>query len=424
MIRLSFRCAFIASCLFAVSAVAREGVVTLNDGRTLSGDITETDGNVTMTIHGIRTVFPRSDVQAIEYGVDVEKEFNERLAQLGQDDAKGRMELARWAFDQEAYELARTAVNQALLINPNDSEAATLQATIQSQMRLQQVQAGAATRPATTTTTTPTTAATARSPVDGGRPVLGLDDINTIRQKELQSADSQVRFSFASDVRRRFATQQNIPVTQFTRRGALAQALDILDEGSDEMKKDVRVMSDPASLFEYRRTIQPIVISSCGTSGCHGGQTGAGEFRILNPADTEAAVYTNFYLLQSYRKERPGDQTLFSGGDLRLIDRTHPSESLLLSYGLPTNIALFDHPQVQGWKPAFRGLDDPSYTRLFNWITTSLKPVEPEYGIQFNAATQPAATSTSEEPATAPTTTTAPKPAEEPATGTEPATED
>ncbi|MBA3273205.1 MAG: hypothetical protein H0T11_04950 [Chthoniobacterales bacterium] len=370
----------------------REGAVKLNDGRTLAGDVEEANGNVNVTIHGIKTVLSRADVKSIDYDVDAETEFKDRLAKLEGDDATGRIELARWAFEKEEYTLAKTAVDEALKIDPNNADAVTMRATVQSQMRLKKLKAGAttragesATRSSTTPSTQPATAADATQPATttAARPVLTPDDINTIRQAELQADDVQVRLQFANDVKKRFATQQNMTVPQLNAFAPLAQAMKILEQGDDAMKKDVRILSDPQSLFEFRRNVQPGVIAGCGTTGCHGGGSGVGGLRILNPADNDAAVYTNFYLIQSYRKQRPGGNAVFGGGDLRLIDRTHPEDSLLLSYGLPVNVAKYDHPKVQAWKPSFRGMQDANYGRLSEWITSSLTPTEPEYGITF-----------------------------------------
>jgi hypothetical protein len=379
--------------------IAREGVVKLNDGRTLTGDVREADGNVTINIRGVKTTLARSDVASITYGADAEKEFNDRLARLESNDAKGRIELARWAFDQEKYELSRKALDEAIAIDPNDADAATLMATVRSQMRLQRSKE-ASTRPepeqpgATAPSTQPATtrAATARA-------TLSPDDINTIRQAELLADHTQVRLQFLNDVRKRFATQENMTVQQFNSLPPLTQAGRILERGDASMKSDVRVQSDPRALFDFRRLIQPAVLANCATSGCHGGGQGAGGLWILNPADNDASVYTNFYLLQSYRKERPGGNAVFGGGDLRLIDRTHPEDSLLLNFGLPASVARFDHPDVQGYRPAFRNAQDQGYVRIFNWIAQALKPVEPDYGITFDGAAKPTTAA-----ATAPTT--------------------
>jgi hypothetical protein len=74
-----------------------------------------------------------------------------------------------------------------------------------------------------------------------------------------------------------------------------------------------------------------------------------------------------------------------------MIDRAHPEDSLLLQYGLPRNEAKVPHPDVQGFRPAFRrGRDDTKYQAIARWIGSSLlidAPLTPDYGIQYDPPT-------------------------------------
>jgi hypothetical protein len=152
------------------------------------------------------------------------------------------------------------------------------------------------------------------------------------------------------------------------------------------------------------------VLQNCATSGCHGGP-GAVKFSLIQPSESDAATYTNFYLLQRYKKEsKQASESLFARGDLRMIDRQRPEQSLLLQYALPGSIAAQDHPDVLNYKPALRNVNDPRYKLVLDWIS-SIRPVEPDYGIQLDdqdriaaaeatqAATQPATTEPAAEPA-------------------------
>jgi hypothetical protein len=139
----------------------------------------------------------------------------------------------------------------------------------------------------------------------------------------------------------------------------------------------------------------------------------------VEPAESDAATYTNFYILQKYTKTfQSTDSAVFGRGDLRVIDRQHPEQSLLLQYGLPGSQAEYPHPDVPGYKPVFHGKADPRFQLIQNWIGKALQPVEPDYGIDFpvpgsgsGAATTQAATS---KPASAPATSPRP-PATRPA---------
>jgi hypothetical protein len=122
---------------------------------------------------------------------------------------------------------------------------------------------------------------------------------------------------------------------------------------------------------------------------------------LFNPADNEPAAYTNFYILQQHVKQAPQQPGPFGRGELRMIDRARPDQSLLVQYMLPPTIAEHDHPQVPGYRPIVRGREDPVYLRTIDWIGKSLEPVEPDYGIDYRppvgrATTEPAATQPAE----------------------------
>jgi hypothetical protein len=397
---------------FACSlAWGRPGVLVTRQGQTLNGDIKEQDQTYVVTIRGIDTIVQRRDVVSVEFHEDVEKQFQEKLARLGPKDVKGRIELARWAFDRDQYDLARKALEAARAIEPNNADATRMLETVQSQIRLERAAqtrpAGAAPRaPSTSPSTQPT------GPATTSRHLLTADDINIIRQLEINpKQDTQLRVTFNNDVRKRFITEENLNPASFASLRPQEQALRILDYGTPQMRRDVQIMSDPAAMLEYRRVIQPLVLQNCATSNCHGGTAGgAGGLFLFSPADNDAMTYTNFYILQSYRQ--PGEQTggVFGGADLRMIDRASPRQSLLVHYALPPTIAEFDHPDVRGYRPALRNRDDPNYARLLDWITFALVPTREasDYGIDYQPPGRTAATRPATAPATQPASDEAP----------------
>src|SRR5207244_12193025 len=99
-------------------------------------------------------------------------------------------------------------------------------------------------------------------------------------------------------------------------------------------------------------------------------------------AESDQAVDTNLYLLQSYAKKGAAGGGPFSSGKLMLIDRTQPIKSLLLQYSIPQQLSDYDHPQVTGYHPALRNMIDPRYVQLYNWIHDSLASVA-NYGITY-----------------------------------------
>ena len=392
----------------AAFLLADHGVVVTKDGSTYEGEVREEEQSVIVVIRGIETRFPRADVERIDYG-DFEKDFHDQLAKLGANDVPGRIALARQAFDRRRYDLARQAVADAQRIDPNSREAADMMELIDRTQRLERTGGGG--EPAAATGG-PRGAAPAPAPARGTggggaapaeRRLLTAEDINTIRQKELKPTDSAVRITFQGDVKKRFAEQQNLRFADFNRLSPVEQAMRILSEGDDDIRRQVRVTSDPSSLVEFKRFVQPIVLSGCATTACHGGPGGGG-LLLYAPADSDAVAYTNFYILTQYESRAAAtrsNQGIFGSAMRRLVERGHGDGSLLANYGLPTNVAELDHPLVGG-KPVqsiFRNKGDPRYEQVVRWMDETLARIEPDYKLDFplpragagaaGAATQP-----------------------------------
>ncbi|HZZ43797.1 MAG TPA: hypothetical protein VFE58_12740 [Tepidisphaeraceae bacterium] len=365
--------------------MAKSGVVKTREGQVYEGDVEDNNADdfVTVTVRGIKTQIARADVESIVDGQAIDAEYKQRLAKLDAKDSKGRMALARWAFDQKRYDLARDAANQALMVDPNSAEATQFLTLVQSQQRIERARARAASAP----TTREAGKGVVVNRVDWQ--LLKGADINRIRQEELRKTDARVRFRFANDVERRFlATNRNYTLADWRAMSQLQRAIKILDEGDSALRDDIIVESDPASIMEYRRLVQPIMLGTCATAGCHGGLS-AGPLVLNTMAETnEAATYTNFYILEKYAERlRMADNTQSAfGGDVqrRMLDRLHPEDSLLLQYALPLNAARMPHPDVQGFRAALpRGRSDTKYQALVQWIGTTLAPIEPNYGIEY-----------------------------------------
>src|SRR5687767_1647604 len=135
-------CVWLLCGLCASIAFAKPGVVKTRDGQTYSGEIDESNPEqVTVTSSAnIPTAIPRDRVATIEYAEDFEKKFRDRLSKLPPNDVPGRLKLAREAYDNRQYTLARDVAEQARQIDPNNAEAADLVNSIQSQIRLERMQ--------------------------------------------------------------------------------------------------------------------------------------------------------------------------------------------------------------------------------------------------------------------------------------------
>jgi hypothetical protein len=360
----------------ATTLCAGPGVVITQQGYTYRGDVTEGDGTVTVNIHGVEMILKRENVASIQYDpgdgdadaqgdAAAEQEYRRRHDVLTPADLQGRLNLARWAFDRGAYALAREAAEEARVLDLNNIEAATMLETIQSQIRLERGRAEAATPDAQP----------GRSSARKRLPLLDAQQINVIRQEELSEEDAEsVRFAFDDEVRRRFAEQTSATPQQFLSLPASVQAMRIIrsPNADADMRRDVRVMSDPPALAEFRRVVQPVILHGCATAQCHG-SAAAGGFALVSPASDDAETYTNFHLLQRYRKPQSNTDGVFGRGELVMIDRLRPAESLILQYGLPSNLATSDHPPVRNWRPVFNSRDDRGYQRVLDWLSSSIR---------------------------------------------------
>ena len=404
--------------LLAAVLHAKPGVVKTTDGQTYEGDVTEEGTTVTVKTRKVPIVIQRANIESIEYLGTLDEQFNQRIAKLDAKDANGRVTVARWAFDQGRYDLSRQALETALTLEPNNRDANAMMDSVRLQIRLERAKKEAATRgvtppglrPATEPSSTGTQPPATTGNIDP-RVLLSADDINAIRQFELKPSDIHVRINFARDVKKRFAVAENIRLQDFNALPQFDQLHRILQRGTPEMKQDVRILSDPSSIHEYRRSVQQLILGSCATSGCHG-VAGAGGFMLYSPADSEAVTYTNFFILQTWSRPVGRQQGPFAGGERRLIDRLEPAQSLLLQYALPSNIAEQDHPQVSGYRPIFRNRDDNGYRRVESWIGESLLAIKPDYGINYTPPQR--AGGNRGEPTTAPATSEA-RPATQPA---------
>lgn len=380
----------LAVCALTASVWARTGTVKMRDGGSYQGDITEgEDGRIVVKVHNVDMRIDRRDVAAITYVDDAAADFKKRLAALGPKDVKGRLDLAQWALSQQQYEWAKQAGQSALDIDPNSKEATDFVVMVRRQQDLERAPKASQNSQPGGDPLLPDAPGTTKTPPGAlEHKQLSADDINTIRQFELGGEESNYRATFTNDVRRRYVTKYPTPggsLAQFMSLPVDRQVRNILHDAPD-MRNDVRIVSDPQSMSLFKTRVQPAILASCATTACHGG-TGAGNFVLITPADSDPAVYTNFYILSQYVKKL--DKA--GAAQAQMIDRTAPAKSLLLQYTLPTDAADLHHPETPNYRPPFRNTADPRYKAVSDWLTGSLSPATPDYGIKY---TPPGSTGT------------------------------
>jgi hypothetical protein len=363
--------AFIAVLSFAgVSLLwSAPGTVRTRDGRQLEGDITENrrDNTVQVVSRGGTLTLPQEQVLSIDYSADLQEQYQKRLAALGPNPTVNqRLELARWLFEHREYDLAREEADRARQTDPRNADAQALLEVINRQKVLER--ATPVTRPRLVAVTRPATTQGA------GPRLLTAEQIQTIRRAELTERDARIRIRFENNVVRRFAELKGWNLAEFATLGDFQKALRIRDEGLAEMRQDVKVLSDPTTVAEFK-VVQRAILNGCAATGCHGGP-GAGGFALITPADTDAATYTNFYILNQHTLQ-------VAGVRYRLLSRLRPEDSILLQYGLPADRVQIRHKETPNWKPAFT--QGNSYQMVRNWINL-LGPTEPDYRLDSPAA--------------------------------------
>jgi hypothetical protein len=397
--------------LLASALLAKPGVVTNRQGETFNGDVTEDDKFVYINGAGGQIKLDKRNIASVVYAETIDDQYASRHAKLAANDVKGRIDLAQWANDNNRADLAVAALTEARKIDPMNKDAARALDAAQQQLDMDQAAAKAkpvkpTTAPAMATTTASAPAPTTQQVTAGPPPerrLLNNDEINIIRQKEMQPDDPAVRVMFANNVIKRYLAGGDHNLADFNKMSKEAQAIDILTHGDPALAKDVRISTDPTPLMDFKKKVYPIISSGCASSACHGG-TKARDF-VLYPGDSNQAVYTNFYILLNY-------STTVGGVKYLALDRDVPDRSLVLQFGLAHADANPPHPKVPGLRVLFKGQTDPKYDTIYQWMTKSLTVLQPDYGFRIAASvgaptSQPAAASTGS-PTTAPAKPTVP----------------
>jgi hypothetical protein len=380
------------SLVVASSAWGKNGVVTTLDGQTFEGDVTVSGQSVTIMTKSKGLVkLNRANVKDIKDVASNKEQFEKRMAALDKNDSNGRVDVARWAVDHGEFDLALDALDSAIAVNPNNEDAISMRRTVLKERELDRKKKTATATPpgvkpktgAATPTPpereTPAPAPAAKEDAGPGKPIrlVTAEEINRIRQLEMQKNDN-VRVILNNDVKRRYMNSaEGITLAEFNKMTPLGQAMEILHNGGSKLAKDVTIATDPQTMARFKSDVQRNILPGCATASCHGTPGKGGDFTLHSPANKEAETYTNFLLMQNYKKATDKNE-------LALIDRQKPENSLLLLYGLPPKDAPVAHPEVQNFRPMYKGKNDPKYKLILDWIGHSLAPIAPEYGIDLS----------------------------------------
>jgi hypothetical protein len=381
---------------------AKEAVVTTTDGRQISGEVlSETAEVVVLRVAGIRTPVQRSMIERIEYKKTLAEEYEERRAAVPDNDLDERYKLALWLFEQRAYALAKTELDDLAQRFPDDGRVAHLGPLVEARLKLQREGDPAPSRPAGEAP--PRVVTLPPAPVDLAEEKLleqrlTEEQINLIKVFDVD-IETRPRVRIPPEVMRevfvRYAHRDEVPKGRSDQMRFLGapgwQQLDLLFAlRAREYYDQVVISGDPQTVADFRRSIhRQYVLAYCGTRECHGGEEVVGNFFLFNHRDSndDRTVYTNYLLLNQYESARG-----------YMIDRERPGRSLLLQYGLNQREAAIPHPDVPGWRQRMPNAQHPQFQLMARWIESLGAPAI-RYPINYTA---PGVTPATPEPAAAP----------------------
>ena len=365
-----------------------EVTIEYRDGRRLTGLYAyEDDSFVTITISGVEVNIPQSEIEfVIDLGTPIERYHQMRPA-ISDDNAPRLVTLAKWLQSHRLYREGLSEVELALDADPTNLEGWRLKRELEGQVAMLDAQTDGESPSRSRTDErlrdSRTNRDELREKIEASNEFDMLDDrqVNLMKVYEINLNDPPpIRISIET-VERFMLQYVDHPLVPDSREGRKAfirkspeQILDVMFRArAREFYGDVEIMGHPESVRVYRDRVQAgWLVNNCATSRCHGGP-GVGNLWLVNRRPrSDAATYTNLLVLER--------TTLDDGTPL--IDYERPANSPLLQLGLPPDDSAFAHPEVLGWRPAFRSRDARAFQYSVSWINSMYKP-RPDYSIEY-----------------------------------------
>lgn len=376
------------------SAIARQAIVKLDDGRQIRGElVAENAQEVILEIAGIRTTFERQRVTDLEYVKSVQEQYQERRSQIADDDLDKRYELVRWLFENKGYTLAKAELADLIERYPRDSRLVPMQNLIDARLKLLEEPQATPTRPERPRPERPEPGQPAKPAVEGEvtdfdrqppAPRFTDEQINLMRVYEINTSTQpnvHVPNDVMEEVYKRYPGEEGVPVGAQAQRQALGapgwRKLQLLFQlKARDLYPRVVVHTEPQTIADFRTNVHSrYLLTYCATTNCHGGKDAGAFFAFRFEPASNATVYTNYYILQKYNTNRG-----------YMIDREKPERSFLVQYGLPAADAAIAHPDVPGYRPLFRNIQDPRAQSVLRWIA-SLGVMAMDYPIEYTIPT-------------------------------------
>lgn len=357
-------------------------LILLVDGERLEGEFVSQDViRIVLRIAGVELSLDRPSVERMAVLDSPAERYTRMREMIADDDPDRLVMLAEWLQRRRMYKEALTELDAALKADPNHEEARRTRALVAPLAELaERRSAGDRSQE-----DRERQAAEARRfpirPKTSEFPLLSAADINLIKVYEVDLRDPPKMTIARETVERllvQYADEPIIPEAREAReaflRKPVEEVLDIMFRlRAREMYGEVRVSDQPRSMKLFRDHVHAgWLVSSCASTACHGGSE-AGALHLFNYRPTaEESVYTNFIILDRF-KTRAGEP---------LIDYENPDRSLLVQMALPRDDVRSPHPQIPGWRPAFRNREARRYLQTLEWIRSMYRP-RPEYPIEY-----------------------------------------
>lgn len=386
-----FACSSLCVCLLALLvslpslALAREATVRTRDGRELTGElVTQNDRVVVLSIAGIETPVPREQVAELELKPTAQELYAQVRPELEDSDLEGRLALAQRLYEMKALDLSRRELTDLSRSFPGEPRIARLDKIIEADQELarQRVESDPNPRTRGNQGRPPRTREGRAEQAEAGE-LLTAEQINLIRVYEIDLADEPRGIRISREVLDKFfqvyRDDDGQPLdrraqAEFRRRPPFEQLGEFFTARVRDLYGQVEIMVDPPALSTYRNTVNDAYVVRYFRRHFGTGQVAGLKLYGARPNSVEEA-YTNFLILHQ-----------FVGGDsVPMIDRSNPQDSLLVQWGLPRELATSPAPQVEGWEPAFRSIEDPQFQRVVDWIGMLYTPA-PDYGITYPPA--------------------------------------
>lgn len=361
----------------SVSRVGSLVVVVLVGGQRITGELTqETPTHIAIKIANVETRIPRDQVERVITQPSPAERYREMRAIIDDKDVERLLLLIDWLRDRELFDEALLEVEHVLNLEPQNGEALRLRQLIEQQKALAERR-----RADEGVDEEPAEAPPQRGPGAPAFPMLTEEQINFMKVMEVDLSNPPRLLVDRETVRKFLDAYAGAPGAPTTRDGRAAferkPAVEVLramfEARAREFYGSVQVQGVPLSMRLFRDHVQTAwLVNSCATTRCHGGEE-AGRLALANrnPA-SDAATFTNFYILDRSRLDE----------DRPLIDYTAPEASPLLHFGLPRHDSRHPHPEVRGWTPAFRSVDDRRFRQAVEWIQAMHRP-RPEYVLDY-----------------------------------------